>query len=90
MPAKTVRLEMRLTPELKDTFETAAALSCQPVSTLLLNLALPGAQRIIQEHHVTKLSLADMRRFVEILDSPPEPTPALKKAVKRWKERHAR
>jgi len=87
MPAKSARLEVRLTEDAKQLLETAAALEGLPLSAFALTHLLKVAQGIVHERRTTTLSHADGLRLMERLESPPEPTPALRRAVKRWRLR---
>lgn len=90
MPTKSARIDIRLTEDAKQLIEAAAELQGIPVAAFAVSNLVERARKVIDDHHTTRLSLADMRRFVEILDSQEEPAPALRKAVKRRKHRRAR
>ena len=49
---------------------------------------VPEDELVFPEESPIRLSARDWKRFVEVLDNPPEPNPALKKAFARYKARH--
>lgn len=83
---KSARLELRSTPEQKSMIERAASLMGESVTSFVLSTVLRDARRVIHEHNVTVLSLADWSRFIAILESDEEPAPALTEAVKKYRE----
>lgn len=85
MPAKSARLDVRLTEDAKQLLETAAAMEGLPLSAFALTHLLKVAQGIVDERRATTLSLADGLRLMKLLESPPEPAPALRRAARRWK-----
>ncbi len=87
MTTKSARFEVRLTDDAKQLLEAAAAIEGIPLSAFALTHLLKVAKGIVDEQRTTRLSLADGLRLIELLESPSEPTPALRRAVKRWKER---
>lgn len=87
MSARTERLDMRLTPDQKDLLERAASLSGQPLTGFALSHLVERAQEILDRFQRTVLSRRDAERFLDILSSDPEPTPALKAALRRRKAR---
>ncbi len=88
MATKSARLDLRLTSEAKQLLEAAAAIQGLPLSAFALTHLCKIAEGIVEKERTTRLSLADGLRLIELLESPPEPTPALLRAAKRWKERH--
>ena len=85
MSTKTERMELRLSPELKELLERASELSGQVMASLVRSLLHEGAQEIVERHTRTELSQRDFRRFLEIIESDEEPAPALKAAFRRHK-----
>ena len=83
---KTERLDVRLSAEHKQLLEQAAAISGQPVTSFAVSHLLQKAREVIEQYNRTALNRDDWDRFLEILDSDDQPTPALMKAA----ERHAR
>ncbi|MFZ5468182.1 MAG: DUF1778 domain-containing protein [Myxococcota bacterium] len=87
MATKTERLEMRLSPELKELLEQAAALTGQAMTAFVRALLAEGAQLAIEKHTKTVLTRRDQARFLAMLDEKREPVEALKAAAKRYKAR---
>ena len=86
MATRTARLDMRLTPQDKEALEQAAALSGQPLTSFALTTLLEKARTMIAECQNITLSRRDMKRFFEILEADVEPSPALKAAVRKYRE----
>jgi uncharacterized protein (DUF1778 family) len=86
MPARSERLEARVTPEQKQLFERAAALHGRSVSEFVVSVAQDAAMRTIHEHDVLYLSVRDSRAFVESLLDPQGPTENLRRAAAAYKE----
>jgi uncharacterized protein (DUF1778 family) len=89
MPVKEARLEMRLTKEQKALLERAAAVAGLDLTAFALSLLTEQARQILEKQTRTELSLKDQKRFLEIIESDEEPTPALKAAVKRYRSKRA-
>ena len=79
MAAKSKRIEIRLSESHKLRIEDAAALRGQSVSAFLVAEGLDAAR----EMQTTDLSGRDWVRFLEIMDSDEQPTPALVAAAKK-------
>jgi uncharacterized protein (DUF1778 family) len=86
MASRTARLEMRLKPEDKKLLEKAAALSGQGLTSFAMSSALEKARSLVAESSIISLTRRDMKRFFEILEADEEPAPALKAAVRRYRE----
>lgn len=83
MAIKTERLDFRLSEEHKELLERAAAITGQPVTSFAVSHLLQKAREVIEQHERTTLNRVDWERFLEILDSDEEPSPALMKAAER-------
>lgn len=79
----TARLEARITPELQKMLKRAAEIQGRTLTDFVVAAVRDAAQRAIEQTEVIRLSLEDQQRFADVLLSPPEPTPALKRAIKR-------
>ena len=86
LPKNDARLNFRLNSRQKDLIERAACITGQSVSDFATSTLVERARRIV-EHH-TVLSNRDRDIFLAMLDADPEPNAALKRAVKRYKERN--
>ena len=79
-PAKSTRIEARISPLGLRMIKRAAEIQGRSVSDFVVAAAQEAAQRTIAETHIIKLSLDDQRALAEALLNPPEPGPALRKA----------
>ena len=79
----TARLEARISPELHALLKRAADLQGRTLTDFVVSAVQEAAQRAIEQATVIRLSLADQECFAHALLSPPEPTPALKRAFAR-------
>ena len=84
---KTARLEARVTPEIKQTIETAARLTGVTYSDFMVSSALQAAHLAIEQHHVIRLSQKDAEFFVDSLLNPKGPSQKLMAAAKRYRKR---
>lgn len=78
-------LNLRLPRRQKAIIEKAALSLGQSVSQFAIGALIRGAQTALQEQHTTVLTLRDMERFVEVIESDAEPNEALKRAAQRYK-----
>jgi uncharacterized protein (DUF1778 family) len=82
---KTERLEARVTSQVKELIQQAADLQGRSLTDFILNNLQDAARKVIHEHKVMELSVADSKMFVKSLLNPPEPNARLKKAARRHK-----
>lgn len=82
---KDTRVEFRSSPQEKDLLALAAQLSGINVSAFLREAALQAANTIIRQHEEIKLSQRDQELFLNALENPPEASPRLRKAMKKYK-----
>ena len=75
--AESARINLRTSPEAKALIERAAAMMGSTVSSFMLQNAYEAASRLIAQQEVLTLSDRDRNVFLQALDNPPEPTPAL-------------
>ena len=83
---KEGRLDFRLSIEQKELIENAAHINGQTLSSFALEILLKKAKKIIREHQQTILSIADSKKFIEILEKNEEPNGALKSAFDRYRK----
>lgn len=81
------RLNFRLPSEIKKRVENAALVSGITVTDFAISALERSANQVLSQHEVRKLSTRDRDMFLAMLDDPPEPNEALRKAVKRWNTR---
>lgn len=85
-PAKTARLEARITKDQKALFQRAAALTGRSLSDFVVGSAQEVAARTLREQEAMALGARDREAFVAALLEAPEPGPRLREAARRYKE----
>jgi uncharacterized protein (DUF1778 family) len=85
-PTRDDRIELRATKEEKQLLATAAAYERLDVTSFIMRNVLPAAREVVDRAERVVLSERDTLRVLELLENPPEPTPALLAAA----HRHAR
>ncbi len=81
------RINFRLSGELKQTIEEAAAEMGQSISDFAVSTLVQTARKILQDQQVTRLSRRDRDRFIAMLDNTSSrPNQALSNAAKRYKK----
>jgi uncharacterized protein (DUF1778 family) len=78
----TGRIELRLRPEDKAVLARAAAIERLDLTGYILRNVLPQAEATIAREERVALSERDSLRVLDLLENPPEPTDALKRAFK--------
>jgi len=82
------RLNFRLSSELKQTIEQAAAELGQSVSDFAVSTLVQSARKVLQENHQRQLTNRDRDLFLKMLDqTSSKPNEALRKAAKRYRSR---
>ncbi len=84
---QAARLNFRLPPEIKERIENAALISGVTVTDFAINALANTAEEVLEKHQSRVLSDRDREIFLAMLENPPEPNEALKKAVKEYKKR---
>ena len=79
----TARLEARITTDLHAMLKRAAELQGRTMTDFVVAAVQDAAQRAIEQAEVIRLSLADQECFAQALLSPPQPAPALERALAR-------
>ncbi len=82
MPA-TERLEVRIDPEDKAVLAKAAALAGVKLSTFVMAPALKHARRLIRESEQIVTTKRGFQDLLDALENPPDPTKALKAAMRK-------
>jgi uncharacterized protein (DUF1778 family) len=80
---RTARLEARITREALAVVRRAAEIQGRSVSEFVVAAAQEAALKTITEIEIIRLSRAAQEKFVDLLLSPPQLAPALKKAFAR-------
>lgn len=79
----TARLEARISTDLHSMLKRAAELQGRTMTDFVITAVQGAAQQAIEQAEITRLSLVDQACFAQALLSPPQPSPALKRAFAR-------
>jgi uncharacterized protein (DUF1778 family) len=82
----TARLEARLPNAVLERLKRAAEIQGRSLTDFVVAAADEAACRTIEQTEIIRLSLEDQRKFAEAIINPPEPTPALRRAVRRYRK----
>jgi uncharacterized protein (DUF1778 family) len=85
-PQPIARLEARLPSEVLTRLKRAAEIQGRTLTDFVVAAADEAACRAIEQTEILRLSAEDQRRIADAILNPPAPTPALKKAVRRYRE----
>ena len=80
-------MEQRTKPSIKAQIQRAAALLGVDETTFVTSAALERARATIADQERTQLSAEARKQVLAVLDNPPEPTEALRGAMKLHKAR---
>ena len=81
MSTRSTRFEARISPDALAVVKRAAEIQGRSVSDFVVAAAQDAAERTITETQIIRLSVEDQRAFAESLINPPEPGPALRRAM---------
>ena len=81
MDAKSERVDIRVTPNVKRTLQQAAAVSNKTVSEFMLDSSLSAAFDTLADRRVFQLDEAQWAAFMAALDTPPEDNLRLRKLL---------
>ena len=81
------RIELRATREEKRLLAAAAAYERLDVTSFIMRTVLPAAREVVDRAERIVLSERDSVRVLELLETPPKPTPALVAAARRSRAR---
>lgn len=79
----TARLEARISMDLHTLLKRAAEIQGRTMTDFVVSAVQDAAQRAIEQAEVIRLTLADQECFARALMAPPEPAPALERALAR-------
>ena len=82
-PAREDRIELRATREEKRLLVAAAAHERLDLTSFIMRNVLPVARQSLERVERIVLSERDTARVLELLENPPEPSPALIAAARR-------
>jgi uncharacterized protein (DUF1778 family) len=78
---RSERVDLRMTSQQKKVIQAAASYEGTNLSSFILRLALHEAEEITRRAERLELSARDSQRVLDLLENPPAPKPALRKAV---------
>ena len=85
-PTRTARIEARIAPEVLAVVKRAAEILGRSVSDFVVSTAQEAAHRTIEETQIIRLSVDDQRTFAEAILNPPPLTPAMERAIERYRK----
>ena len=80
-PARTEKLDLRLTPRAKRVLQSAASAANRSVSEFVLESALARAEETLPDRQHFGLDAEKWTAFLKALDAPPRSLPRLKKLL---------
>jgi len=80
-PTNFTRLAARISPDALAVVKRAAEIQGRSLSDFVMTAAQEAAQRTIAETQIIRLSVEDQRAFAQAIINPPEPGPALRRAM---------
>ena len=83
MTARQSRIDIRTTTDAKKLIETAARYMGLTASSFILETAVERASCVLNRAQQMTLTEYQSKRFLELLDNPPEPHENLKKLFKK-------
>lgn len=84
------RLNCRINAHIKARAEQAAQLLGQNLTAFTEAALAEKAQSVLEQHEKLVLSERDFQRFVEVINNPPPPAPALVRAMQEHKKLRTR
>lgn len=84
-PTRTARIEARIAPDALAVVKRAAEIQGRSVSDFVVAAAQEAAHRTIEETQIIRLSVEDQRAFAEAILNPSPPTPAMERAIERYR-----
>ena len=85
-PARSERINVRLSGTAKRRIEQAASVEGKTVSAFIVSSALESAERTVRRHETVALRREEAMRFFDALADPPPPNDGLRAAL----EEHSR
>jgi uncharacterized protein (DUF1778 family) len=80
LPARSTRLEARISPDALAVVKRAAEIQGRSLSDFVVAAAQEAAQKAIAETQIIRLSVDDQLALALALSNPPEPNAALRRA----------
>ena len=85
-PSPVARLEARLPHDVMARLKRAAEIQGRTLTDFVVAAANEAACRAIEEAEIVRLSIEGQRQIAASILHPPAPTPALKRAARRYRE----
>ena len=82
-PLRSEKLDLRLTPEAKQTLQWAAAVAKRSVTDFVLESALASAAETLADRQSFQLDPEQWQAFVPAIDAPPKVHPRLARLLKQ-------
>ena len=82
----TARLEARLSADVMARLKRAAEIQGRTLTDFVVAAADEAARRAIEQTDIIRLSVEDQRQIANAILNPPEPSAALRRAAKRYRE----
>lgn len=83
---KTERITARVPASVRETLEYAASLQGATINQFLVNCAIKGAKEVIESERCMRLSIAESKVYLDLLDSPPKPNERAKAAFDSYQK----
>src|SRR4051812_16932307 len=80
--ASRTRISARVAKHVQERLEAAAEWRGVPVNSFVIEAALREADQIIERERIIRLTEDDARFIIRLMEKPPGPTPAFRKAAK--------
>jgi uncharacterized protein (DUF1778 family) len=81
-PSRTAKLDLRLSPEAKQTLQAAATAARRSVSDFVLESALIRAEETLADRTRFGLDAERWKAFLDALDAPPRDLPRLERLMR--------
>ena len=82
MSARESRLDIRTTQQTKEIIENAANFLGVTTSAFVVECAMKQAAKVLEQAQYIHLNESESRRFIDLLENPPEPHENLKRLFK--------
>lgn len=81
--AKSARINLRLSPESRETIQAAASVQQQDLTSFVLGAAMERARAVLAEDRLLRLTPHEVNQLEQALDSEPEIVPQLRAFIRR-------
>jgi uncharacterized protein (DUF1778 family) len=82
--AKSARINLRLSPEARETVRAAASVQQQDLTSFVLGAAMERARAVLAEDRILRLTPHEVNQLERALDSDPEVVPQLRALIRRF------